>query len=256
MWPRRRGAAVAFIMVSMVLRPTVSALVFWSLLTATSASAWEQPRIVNGVTSHDFPTTGQLLYGLDLLPPGPIDDDNQASWCSGTLIGCSTFLTASHCVEDDANPAHYRVFLQHAGTFDVVSLAQHPSYTSGGFPEFDVAVLKLATPVTSIDPTEVNSSLSPPVGTIGTIAGFGRSGGNADDYGIKRAGLVETTDCNGILPGLGNSELVCWEFLSPLAPVGTDSNTCNGDSGGPLFADLGGGETVVGVTSGDRKSVV
>jgi hypothetical protein len=220
-----------------------------------SAFAWELPRIVNGRLTSDFPTTGQLLYGYDTLPPGPIDDDNQISWCSGTLIGCETFLTASHCVADDPDADHYRVFLQHAGVFDVVSVTKHPLYTDGGFPEFDVAVLKLAWPVTSIDPTEINSSISPPVGTIATIAGFGRSGGNEEDYGIKRAGLVETIDCTGLLAGLGNSELVCWSFENPLGPVGSDSNTCNGDSGGPLFADLGGGEVVVGVTSGGANGL-
>jgi hypothetical protein len=237
-----------------VRRLSVSMCVVSLLSAAGNGFAWEQPRIVNGVLSYDFPTTGQLLYGYDDFPAGPIDDDNQASWCSGALIGCETFLTASHCVEDDANPAHYRVFLQHAGVFDVVSVTPHPSYTGFGFPEFDVAVLKLATPVTAIDPAEINSSLSPPIGTIGTIAGFGRSGGAADDYGIKRAGLVQTSDCADVLSGLGNDELVCWDFLSPLGPAGTDSNTCNGDSGGPLFADLGDGEVVVGVTSGGVNS--
>jgi hypothetical protein len=237
-------------MSSIVGRIGVSLLAASLLSAAGTGFAWEQPRIVNGVLSSDFPTTGQLLHGYDNVPPGPIDDDNQISWCSGTLIGCRTFLTASHCVEDDLNPSHYRVFLQHAGVFDVVSVTRHPSYTSGGFPEFDVAILKLSTPVTSIDPTQINSSLSPPIGTIGTIAGFGRSGGDAEDYGIKRAGFVQTSDCTGLLSGLGNTELVCWDFLSPLGPAGTDSNSCNGDSGGPLFADLGGGEVVVGVTSG------
>lgn len=245
-----QGGAGRLDMSSIVRRVSTFAFVACLFPAAETAFAWALPRIVNGVVSYDFPTTGQLLYGYDGFPPGPIDDDNQISWCSGTLIGCGTFLTASHCVEDDPDPSHYRVFLQHAGLFDVVSVTKHPSYTSGGFPEFDVAVLKLATPVTAIDPTEINSSLNPPFGTIATIAGFGRSGGPNDDYGIKRAGFVETADCTDLLAGLGNDELVCWDFLSPLGPAGTDSNSCNGDSGGPLFADLGGGEVVVGVTSG------
>lgn len=219
-------------------------------IAAGHGFAWEQPRIVNGVTSHDFPTTGQLLYGYDKVPPEPIDDNNQVSWCSGVLIGCETFLTAAHCIENDPDPDHYRVFLQHAGVFDVASVTKHPDYTSGGFPELDVAVLKLATPVTGIEPSQINSSLSPPIGTIATIAGFGRSGGDSDDYGIKRAGMVQTSDCTGLLAGLGNTELVCWDFLSPLGPAGTDSNSCNGDSGGPLFANLGSGEVVIGTTSG------
>lgn len=209
-----------------------------------------QPRIVNGLTSHDYPTTGQLLYS----DGGQISDGNQSSWCSGTLIGCETFLTASHCVEGDPDPTHYRVFLQHAGVFDVDSVTQHPSYVDAGFPEFDVAVLKLATPVTAIDPTELNTSASPPFATTGTIVGFGQTSGVAGDYGIKRAGLVETTDCTGLLGGLGNAELVCWDFLNPVGAPGADSNTCNGDSGGPLFVDLGGGEVVAGVTSGGTNS--
>lgn len=210
------------------------------------ATALEQPRIVNGVNSSDFPTTGQLLYGNGT----PITDHSQSSWCTGTLIGCSTFLTAAHCIEDDTVANHYRVFFQHAGVFDVVSVTPHPSYSSSGFPEFDVAVLKLATPVTGIDPTPINTTASPPIGSVGTIAGFGQSNGAAGDYGIKRAGTVETSSCDGVLSGLGNTELVCWRFLNPLGTPGTDSNTCNGDSGGPLFVDLGAGNVVAGVTSG------
>jgi hypothetical protein len=35
---------------------------------------------------------------------------------------------------------------------------------------------------------------------------------------------------------------------------GEDSNTCNGDSGGPLFVDFGAGEVVAGVTSGGNNA--
>jgi hypothetical protein len=207
-------------------------------------------RIVNGVLSHDFPTTGALLYSGG----PPISQNNAGSWCSGTLIGCQTFLTAAHCVEDDLNAGHYWVYLQHAGLFDVSSVTVHPSYTSAGFPEFDVAVLKLVDPVTGIDPTPINASSSPPLGSIGTIAGFGQTSGGGNDYGIKRAGMVLTSDCAGILPSLGNTELVCWTFLNPIGPPGDDSNTCNGDSGGPLFVDLGSGDVVAGITSGGTSS--
>jgi hypothetical protein len=43
---------------------------------------------------------------------------------------------------------------------------------------------------------------------------------------------------------------VCWNFTSPLGEPGTNSNTCNGDSGGPLFIDFGVGPRIAGVTSG------
>jgi hypothetical protein len=203
-----------------------------------------RPRIVNGVDSHDYPTVGALLYGV---ANAPITADTASLGCSGTLIGCRTLLTAAHCVSGVA-PQEIWVYLQHAGLFTVESIARHPDYR---FPAADVAVLRLGAPVTGIDPTPVNLvDPFPFIPAGGIIAGFGRSGGGAADYGIKRVGAVETAAC---LSGLSNdpdSELVCWDFLEPIGPAGEDSNTCNGDSGGPLFLDLGGGAAVAGVTSG------
>jgi len=43
---------------------------------------------------------------------------------------------------------------------------------------------------------------------------------------------------------------VCWDFTNPLGAPGEDSNTCNGDSGGPLLLDNGCGLTIGGITSG------
>ena len=77
--------------------------------------------------------------------------------------------------------------------------------------------------------------------------GFGRSGGPNGDYGSKRAGMVVTGPCS---PGVSGTTSVCWSFAEPVGPPGTDSNTCNGDSGGPLLIDRGTGPTVAGVTSG------
>ncbi len=202
------------------------------------------PRIVNGVTSHGFPTTGALLHSF------AGDASAAAMICSGTLIGCRTFLTASHCVEDDSNPSHYFIFLQHAGVFAVTSVTQHPSYTTSSFPIYDVAVLKLASDVTGISPTAINQTDPTTfIPASGTVAGFGQTGGSAGDFGIKRAGAVTTADCQPSSGGT-NAELVCWDYTAPIGPPGTDSNTCNGDSGGPLFMDLGAGEVVAGVTSG------
>ena len=39
---------------------------------------------------------------------------------------------------------------------------------------------------------------------------------------------------------------MCWNFTEPVGTPGTDSNTCNADSGGPLFIDFGSGP-------GDRR---
>jgi hypothetical protein len=199
-----------------------------------------RPQIVNGVLTSNFPTTGALLGGASF--------STASLECSGTLIGCQTFLTAGHCVEGDLNPAHYSVFFQHAGFFAVQSIALHPSYN---FPVGDVAVLKLATAVTGIAPTPINATAAIAPGTAATIAGFGRTGGSGSDYGLKRYGAVTTATCT---TGISGATSVCWNFLDPLGPPGTDSSTCNGDSGGPLFVDLGGGSRVGGVTSGGNNA--
>jgi hypothetical protein len=123
----------------------------------------------------------------------------------------------------------------------VASIAVNPGFD---FPSDDVAVIRLAAPVSGITPTPL-AAQAPPNGTHGTIVGFGRSGGAAEDYGLKQRGDVVTSACSGGLP----PGLVCWDFTAPVGPPGTDSNTCNGDSGGPLFVDAG-GRVLAGITSG------
>ena len=218
------------------MRRQVAALFALALALARPAPAEVWPRIVNGLVTAQYPTVGALLDSGNF--------DQGALLCSGTLIGCSTFLTAGHCVEGDLNPQHYSVFLQHAGFFSVAGVALHPSYS---FPVGDVAVLTLATPVTGMVPTPIDTTATPAFGSPGIIAGFGRTGGSGNDYGLKRMGAVNTASCTS---GISNTTSVCWDFLAPLGPAGTDSSTCNGDSGGPLFVDFGAGDTVAGVTSG------
>jgi hypothetical protein len=229
-----------------------------AVVQASSTSATEQlrlaggarPRIVNGLTTHAYPATAALLNADGV----PITLDNAELQCSATLIGCSTVLTAAHCVDDDPLPGHYLVYLQHAGLFTVSSIAIHPG---SAFPVADIAVLKLGEPVSGIDPAPLNLvDPAPFIPITGTIVGFGQTQGGANDYGIKRIGGIETTSCTAGLPnGAGDDELVCWDFLSPIGTPGVDSNTCNGDSGGPLFLNLGGGETVAGVTSGGTSFI-
>jgi cysteine-rich repeat protein len=235
-------------------QPFVAVAMLASILVAASGTARAQEsvrpdgsRIVNGVATHGFPTTGALLVGL---APG-----SAILQCSGTLIGCNTFLTAAHCVIDDPDPAHYFVFLQHSGLFSVTSVVPHDDFRVQKFPVADVAVLTLGAQVTGIDPTAINGvDPTPLIPEPAVIAGFGQTLAGAGDYGIKRQGMVETRSCNSELiggdPPPGDTELVCWTYMNPVGPPGTDSNTCNGDSGGPLFITVGGEQVVAGTTSG------
>lgn len=215
-----------------------------TLVTGAAAETLDRvhPRIVNGVLTADYPSTGALLRGANA--------DSAGSWCSGTLIGCATFLTAGHCVEGLA-PSDFFVFLPNAGIFPVISIAQHPSYD---FPAGDVAVLKLGVAVTGVAPTAIASSAAPAFGSAGVIVGYGRSGGANFDYGLKRAGNVTTSACSTIPSPGSDTTSVCWNFSNPQGPPGSNANSCNADSGGPLLVDSGSGPRVAGVTSGGSSA--
>jgi hypothetical protein len=211
------------------------------------------PRIVNGTDTVAYPTTGVLLLY------DTIDHSALAGFCSGTLIGDHTFLTAAHCVCPDrantasaceragvSDPATLQVFLQHAGFFAVSDVQVDPDYvfTQGG----DLAIISLATQVTGIVPSAINTVAQPPPGMPGTIVGFGRTSAvsaGAQDGGIKRQGTVTIAACT---PDVGADANVCWLFH------GTESNTCEGDSGGPLFIDFGSGALLAGTSSGGEST--
>ena len=194
---------------------------------------------MNGIVTTDYAATGALLDGAS--------GSAASVMCSGTLIGCGNLLTAGHCVDGGLDPAEYTVFFQHAGFFSVTGIARHPSYQ---FPTGDVAVLTLGAPVTGIRPVGIQSDGPPAFGSAGTIVGFGRTG-PGNEFGLKRRGSVTTNACG---EGVGDATSVCWTFTSPLGTPGSNSNTCNADSGGPLFVDAGTGPRIAGVTSGGMTS--
>jgi hypothetical protein len=216
-------------------------------------------RIANGLPTQQFQSVGYLI----------LEDSFGTGYCSGILIGCQTFLTAAHCICTDDNgntltgaacvkrsdlldPTGKTVFLQNAGNLSVSSISVDPTFEFGVRGDF--AVLKLAQKVTGVAPSPINTTARPPAGTAGTIVGFGLSGGNAFDVGIKRTGKVTTLTCPADL--VPSNTHLCWDFQNPIGAPGTDSDTCEGDSGGPLFVDLGQGPVLAGVTAGGDTNCV
>ena len=202
-------------------------------------------KIVNGETTAAFESTVALL-----------DATTGRSFCSGVLIGCSTVLTAAHCLCGGVGsqcgeggfaflttPEDVQVFAQHGGHFGVESFAVHPDFVFGE--NADVAILRLSGDVDGVEPSDLGSFDPAPM-TPSVITGFGLTDGEGDDSGLKRTGTVVLEDC-AVVP---DGPHLCWSFEEPLGIPGDDSNTCSGDSGGPLFVDDEGLLKVAGVTSG------
>jgi len=211
------------------------------------------PDIINGLITSDYPTVGVILEGTR---------ENNYSFCTGTLIGCNTFLTAAHCLCanfeycDDHDVSTGFVYFANGGVYGISAVDIHPDFSA---PTADVAVVTLSEPVTGITPTPINDVAPTGLGDPGTIVGYGLS--NLRDYtqGVKYFGHVRTAGCDADL-GFTDENNVCWIFRDPVGDPGEDSNTCHGDSGGPLFVDMAvpgasaPNVVVAGITSGGYPS--
>lgn len=179
-------------------------------------------RIVNGLPSRSHPAVGALVRGST--------PQTARALCTGTLVGCDKFLTAAHCIAEKPAPDGYLVFFQELGFFKVKNIRWEKEKFHS--PDYDLAMLTLAKPVEGIAPVPLNTSVKPLNKSIATIAGFGRTGGTRQDYGIKREGSVKLAAC----PAEWSSrKVLCWNFDADVKPRASAQNTCNADSGGGIF---------------------
>jgi secreted trypsin-like serine protease len=176
--------------------------------------------------------------------------DGTWTYCSGTLISRTVFLTAAHC--DDGGDERVRVTFStayqvgdptYAGTFH-----GDPRYSQRQSDPHDIAVVVLDRPVTGIAPARLPAA--------GSLSGL-RHGRSFTSVGY---GAYEVTkgpgghqylynDVRGVAHGTLNTVTPSWLRLS-MNPATGDGGTCYGDSGGPNF--LGGSQIVAATTiSGD-----
>lgn len=186
-------------------------------------------------------------------------------FCGATVVADRWAMTAAHCVYDAfgrvLEPSSLRVV---AGVRNletdvpdeetiVSNIIVHPDYdNTSSLPPNDIALLELATaidaPVVSLFPGETESYNN----TDSYIAGWGATRYvNANDATYPSqlqeatVPLVPLARCNSIVSyqGLVTERQVCAGFIEG----GTDS--CAGDSGGPLFIIENGQIIQMGITS-------
>ncbi len=173
-----------------------------------------------------------------------VGDEFIGPWCSATLISRQTVLTAAHCALGIT-----RVFFGTTLSSGVAEVDQeiiHPLYEEGDYDTPDIALVRLATPVTLQAAPLLRQTLQNTIEFVGpdwTWVGFGINDAMSQSgFGTRR---VTTLPLAGVGPQLSPVP-ISEHYVSYV--VGA-SSPCFGDSGGPAFHISAGVEHVGAVAS-------
>jgi secreted trypsin-like serine protease len=220
-----------------------------AVLCSAPAHAAQGPRIIDGhaASPGEYPAQGYLELST-----------TQGTFvCGGSLVSNRSFLTAAHCATQPGTNTplaadKFHVTLgstsKHAGTrYSVSARAVKDDYDYRG-PTNDLALLTLATPapseLTPLRLIEADESALWTAGKDATIIGWGttENGALSDQLLEATVPMVSDAGCTDVW---GNS----FRAATMVCAGGGETDTCGGDSGGPLMVSDGSFLVLAGLTS-------
>ncbi|MGH9186786.1 MAG: S1 family peptidase [Acidimicrobiales bacterium] len=239
-----RGAISALIAVLAVVASTVGA-------DATPTT----PTIIGGEPVPD----GKYPFQVALLDETLSGDDYDKQFCGGSLIGSHWVLTAAHCVTDDGgqeiDPAGLAVAVgrtvltsELGERFAAAEIRLHPGFR-GATLSNDAALIRLSgsSSITPIRLAVAADDRLEAIGTSLTVAGWGDTKpGDGVDFAdrLREVAVPVVGDAACAAAYTDDGGIAATRELCA-GSEGLDS--CEGDSGGPLFATKGGSFLQLGI---------
>jgi secreted trypsin-like serine protease len=172
---------------------------------------------------------------------------DRGSFCTATVITRDLLLTAAHCVLPSAD---YKLLqfdaVKKPVLRDIASIARHPQFNLQTLfahrATADVALLKLAQPLTVAPAPLADPKLRAAVGDRFVLRGYGVAvrGDGATGGTLRSAALVATGQP-------GNLQLRLFDPAARNERAGLGA--CTGDSGAPVFAETSSPHALYGVVS-------